>query len=461
MRNRRVAVTVSNDLLNHYNLTIFHVVQRLEEENVISTAGAIEMDETRFLVRCNNPLDSPTRVGEVILVTRNREIIRLRDVAKVAYESPIPYHAVRFNGKRVLGLDIYKETLARTVDVSNVAEAEMKKIQAHFAYRNIEFFSIRHQARGIKQALNGLRKNALQGAFVAIIILFLFLLRGMPTLIISTAIPFAIALTFSLMQLFSVSLNIVSISGLIVGMGMLVDNSIVVLESIEAKWASGRSAGDAAIEGTCEVGGAIFASTLTTIIVFLPVTFVQHEIVALFRDMALTVTFALVASLTVALTIIPFFFSIRPRRTIKKNAAGNSGKPLQLLKGSYRSVVPPLFNIRWLTFLGVVVLAVCAGYTTKFSDLRGLPELDFRILFVQIKMPQNSTRKESLRTAEMTSGKLRKVVPAIENIYTVAEQSRAWVLAILPLEGDRKISTREAAKIVKKICPRCRALKSA
>ncbi len=216
----------------------------------------------------------------------SRAPIYLKDVAETNFTNKAPKNIVRINGRRCIGLSIYKENRFNTVKAVEEITEELTIIES--ALPGYQFEIISNQGIFIKNAVDEVQETALYGILLAVVVLFLFLRRFGTTLIISIAIPISIIATFTLMYFNGLTINIMTLGGLALGAGMLVDNAIVVLENIFRNHEAGADAKTAAIEGTAEVGGAITASTLTTIIVFLPVIYLQDAAGELFKDQAWT-----------------------------------------------------------------------------------------------------------------------------------------------------------------------------
>ncbi len=213
---------------------------------------------------------------------------------------------MRVNGKRCVGLSVYKETSYNTVKAVDELNKSFESVKK--ALPGYEFVIIQNQASFIQNAIGELRDTALIGALFSIIVLFLFLRRAGLTLIVSFVLPVSIIATFSLMYFYGLTLNIMTLGGLALGAGMLVDNAIVIVENIFRNLETGNSLKESCIKGTSEVGGAIISSTLTTIVVFLPIVYLHGASGALFKDQAWTVAFSQVASLIIAILIIPMLF---------------------------------------------------------------------------------------------------------------------------------------------------------
>ncbi|NBC18544.1 MAG: MMPL family transporter, partial [Bacteroidetes bacterium] len=252
-------------------------------------------------------------IRDVIVDQRNGTPIYLRDVADVRMGFKEREAITRIDGREAVEVAVYKEGDANTVAVARAVQARLDRVRSELP-SDMELVKVYDQSTFITQAVNEVVKNGVIGGILAVIILFLFLRHFGTTLIISLSIPVSVIATFTLMFGFDLTLNIMSLGGLALGIGLLLDNSIVVLENIARHREMGKSAFEAARDGASEVGQAVTASTLTTVAVFFPLVFVQGIAGQLFRDQALTVTFSLLASLLVALTLIPMLATFGERR---------------------------------------------------------------------------------------------------------------------------------------------------
>jgi len=232
---------------------------------------------------------SPDQNAQATNSISNKVPIFLKDVAKVSFVNKDPKNIVRINGQRCVGLSIYKETGFNTVTaVKDLNEALIGISKALPGY---QFITVQNQGDFIQKSIDEVEETALIGILIAVFVLFIFLRRIKVTLIIAFAIPVSVIATFNLMYFNGLSLNIMTLGGLALGAGMLVDNAIVVMENIFRNMEQGMSVKEAAISGTAEVAGAITASALTTIVVFLPIVYLHGASGALFKDQAWTVAF--------------------------------------------------------------------------------------------------------------------------------------------------------------------------
>lgn len=309
--------------------------------------------------------------------------IFLKDIATVTFENARPENIVRINGERSIGLSVYKEMRFNTVKVVDEITNQLAVIEQ--ALPGYHFNVISNQGTFIKSAINEVKESAIMGIILAIIVLFIFLRRLGTTLIVSMAIPVSIVATFNLMFFNGLTLNIMTLGGLALGAGMLVDNAIVVIESIFRNQEKGLSIKDASINGTAEVAGAVTASTLTTIVVFLPIVYLHGASGELFKDQAWTVTFSLVSSLFVAILVIPMLYD-RVFGRKKKTVAATEIKSIQM-KG-YSNMLRKLINYRWVVVSVAVLLIVVSGLLVPFIGTEFMPKAESKSFSINVKMSE-------------------------------------------------------------------------
>ena len=311
-----IEVRVDEGKLALLGLSIQDVNQRLMRENVDQAGGSLYEAEARYLVRANNEFRNLDDIMETVLVSQEGRTVRVADVAVVQRGHKQREVITRFAGDEAVELAIYKEGDANTVQVAKAVRNRLANVGEELP-DGIEVVTGVDQSAFIQASIREVMSNALLGGGIAVLVLLFFLKDPRSTLIIGVSIPISIIATFFLMYQTGTTLNIMSLGGLALGVGMLVDNAIVVLEAIFKRREAGASPFEAARDGASEVGKAVAASTLTTVAVFLPVVFLEGIAAQLFRDMALTVSFALLASLAVALTLIPMMAALvgRPDET--------------------------------------------------------------------------------------------------------------------------------------------------
>jgi len=323
-----IQIHLKQEYLAKLKLTVADVAQKLRTQNINLSGGQIRSGQRQLLVRTFNEFQSIDDFSNTIILTKDQKIIRLKDIADIDFTHKEPTAIIRHNGEQAVELAIYKEGDSNTVKVAEAVRERLEILKKDLP-ESMTLSVQTDASKFISQAISELISSAIYGGFLAMVVIYFFLGKIGPTLIISATIPLSVIITFNFMFGADVDMNIMSLGGLALAVGMLVDNAIVVLENIAKKREQGLSIKESAIEGTSEVSGAISASTLTTIAVFLPLVFVEGIAGQLFKDQALTITFSLIVSLAVALTLIPMLASrefgnsktAHLRRTTKHPAA--------------------------------------------------------------------------------------------------------------------------------------------
>jgi HAE1 family hydrophobic/amphiphilic exporter-1 len=304
-----IQIRVDQQKLSQLGISIGQIADRIRTENVNLSGGRLEEGNQRFLVRTVNEFQSVDEFRDAIVAYVAERPIYLRDVATVEQGYKDREAITRVKGQESVELAIYKEGDANTVQVAERIGGRLEALRRSLP-ENFELITVYDQSTFISSAVSDVRLAAILGGIIAIFVLYGFLRDARATTIVGIAIPVSVIGTFLLMYTNDISLNIMSLGGIALAVGMLVDNSIVVLENIVRKKEQGEGILEAAQNGTTEVGSAVVAATLTTIAVFFPMVFISGIAGQLFKDQALTVTFALIFSLLVALTLIPMLSSL-------------------------------------------------------------------------------------------------------------------------------------------------------
>ena len=307
-----IAVQVDQEQLGRLGLTVQGLSEQLQNTNVNLSGGRLTDGTQEYLVRTVNQFATVEDIGDTIIFQEGARILRRRDVATVEEGHKERDSIMRVNGREAIEISMYKEGDSNTVAVAESIRERLAEIDEQLL-RTFELVTIYDQSTFITAAIDELKAAAVLGAILAILGLFLFLRDFRSTLIITATIPTSVMATFVLMDVQGITLNVMSLGGIALAVGMLMDNAIVVLENISRHRGLGKTLIEAAQAGASEVGSAVFASTITTIAVFLPLVFVEGIAGQLFKDQALTVTFALVASLILAFTLIPMLSAIGGR----------------------------------------------------------------------------------------------------------------------------------------------------
>ena len=304
-----IQIQVDQQKLSQLDIGIEQIADRIRAENVNLSGGRLEEGDQRFLVRTLNEFQTVAEFRDAIVAYVVDRPVYLKDIATVERGHKEREAITRVKGRESVELAVYKEGDANTVQVAGRLEQRLQGVRESLP-DDIDLLEVYDQSKFIASAVDDVKRAAILGGIIAIVVLYGFLRDARATTIVGIAIPISVIGTFLLMYTNKVSLNIMSLGGIALAVGMLVDNSIVVLENIYRKKEQGQEILEAAQNGTTEVASAVVAATLTTIAVFFPMVFISGVAGQLFRDQALTVTFALVFSLLVALTVIPMLSSI-------------------------------------------------------------------------------------------------------------------------------------------------------
>ena len=414
-----VQVAVDQERLAALGIPLDRVQAVLGVSNVNLPGGALRGQESQYLIRTVNEFDTVEEIGDLVIAQQDGAPVRLHDVAKVWMGAKEREEITRVDGKEAVEIAIYKEGDANAVTVSRLLKQRLDQWRAKLpAGQSIQVLF--DQSEFIKQSLDEVRDSALIGGLLAIAVLFLFLRDVRSTLIIAVSIPISIIATFVVMYRMGISLNVMSLGGLTLGIGMLVDNSIVVLESIFRKRQEGLGLFRAAVEGTDEVGAAVIASTLTTVVVFVPLIFVEGVAGQLFKDQALTVTISLLASLVVALTVAPMFASLGGRAVAvgpdDDRLAAGAKLSLGRVSQRYDAVVRAATRRAPLTIglaLGAFALALLGA---SRLDTELIPQLTEGEFYLEMNLPEGTALPATDRTVAAVE-KAAAGEPAIERYY--------------------------------------------
>ncbi len=324
-RSEEMQVVVDPQRLASRKLTVLDVRRALNQQNLDVSGGDFWEGKRRYVVRTLGQFRSPEQVGNCILSRREDSTIYVRDVAEVRLGFKKPSGVVRRFGGETIAINVQRETGANVLSVmKGLYEAQDSLNKNLLAQRGLVLFQAYDETEYIDSSIQLVNQNMVVGGILTVFILLLFLRSGRSTLIVGLAIPTSVVGTFLLLGLMGRSLNVMSLAGMAFAVGMLVDNAVVVLENIYRHHQAGESAARAAVNGATEVWGAVVASTLTTLAVFVPVLFVEEEAGQLFRDIALAISAAVGLSLLVSVIVIP---------TAAKRILGRSKRTIIPLEG--------------------------------------------------------------------------------------------------------------------------------
>jgi len=305
-RRREMRITLDPDAMAARGLTLLNLRDALQNENANTSAGDFDEGKRRYLVRTLGEFRSPEEIGQAVMAQRNGAAVYVRDVATVGLDYESPEFAVRRKGQPTIAINAQRQLGSNVLEVMVGLRAAVEELnQGALADRRLELHQVYDETVYVDRAIELVRRNLVVGGLLAAAVLLLFLRSAGSTFVIVLAIPISAIGAFLVLSLLGRTLNVVSLAGMTFAVGMLVDNAIVVLENIFRHREQGRTPRMAAIEGTAEVYGAVVASTLTTMAVFIPVLFVREEAGQLFRDIAVAIGAGVGLSLLVSVTVIP------------------------------------------------------------------------------------------------------------------------------------------------------------
>ena len=461
---RQVHVDLDRTALASYGLTVDKVINIIRAEHINIAGGSIDEGSTTFSLRTVGKFRSIEEIENVIIANVRGVPVYLKDLADI-YDGYVEEDMdARIGRHDAIIMVAQKQSGTNTVQIARLMEKRIKALE-EFLPPDISINKFYSPADFIEDSINNVWQIALIGGVLAVFVLFIFL-RNLPTtLIISVSIPLSIITTFVFMYLFDLTINMMSLGGLALGIGMLVDNSIVVLENIFRYREFGAKPAEASKLGSQEMSNAIIASTLTTVTVFLPLVFFIKGLASeLFKDLAFTVTFSLLSSLLVALTIIPMLSSKIKKVRLRKKAdslrdlegeLASRGKVLRFLDDIYSEILGWALSHRWV-FVGLV-LAVLGGsiFSLKVIGVEFMPQSDEGFIQMRIKTPIGTNIDTTRRTVDKIYGIIEEKVPERDITFLqigrggeaqgfeAPNQAEIWLIL-----ADRKERTRSDKEVI-------------
>lgn len=420
---REIQINLLADKIKALGIPLDLIINKIRQENIDMPAGIIEKGNYEILVRIPGVYNNLNEIRETIVAIREGVPIQLGEIASIDDTHQRITRIVRVNDIPGTRIGIYKQSGKNTVAVAEGVFKEIEKIQRDIP--QIQIVPIRNSSQYIKNAINNVASAALFGGILAVFVLLFFLTSLRSTFVIATAIPISIIATFALIYFGGFTLNIMTLGGLALGIGMLVDNAIVVLENIYRLQESGIPPFKAASIGTQEVSSAIVASTLTTLAVFMPMVFIRGMSGIMFKQLAYVVSFALLCSLFVALTLVPMLSSrvLRPSRLANPHPKEGKGKivniPLRFfrqLEDNYKKLLHFALDHRLLV-LGVTVLILIGSIAlVRLVGSEFMPSTDEGEVRVSVEMEVGTRLNVMDEKIGMIADRIRKEVQELESI---------------------------------------------
>lgn len=405
----RSAALSQADLSSSLNLST--ITALLTAQNFSMPAGYLKEDGVNYMVSVGDAIDTRQDLEDLVLFDLGMDgidPIRMKDVADVAITDNSSEIYDKLNGKDGVIVSFNKQSTYATAEVSDNINSRFRELEAE--YEGLSFVPLMDQGDYIYLIINSILSSLGWGALFSVLILYLFLRDLRPTVITLCSIPISVIFAVVLMYFSGVTINMISLSGLAVAVGMLVDNSVVVIENIYRLRAKGATVIQAAVSGARQVLGAITASTLTTVCVFLPIVFVEGITKQLFTDLALTMTYSLLASLIVALTLVPAMAS----GMLRKEKPQKPGL-LDRVYPAYRKAVSWSLRHRVVVLLLSLVLLLGSAGATLARGFAFMPNIDMNTVNLTVSMPEGCTREQAVSLADEV---LRRAAQ-VENVETV------------------------------------------
>lgn len=381
----------------------------LKGQNFSMPTGNITDNNVSYLVKTGDKIRSLEELRGLLLtkVEGFREI-RLEDVADILELDTAGESYAKVNNEAGVLLTLTKQADFSTAEITKAADVRFDELSER--YEGVHFSTLMDQGDYVNIMIKAIFSNIIIGAVLAALILLLFLKSFRSTFVISLSIVVSVVTAYVLMYFSGITLNVISMGGLALGIGMLVDNSIVVIENIYRMRNEGMPAKQAAIEGAKQVSGAILASTITTIIVFVPILFTEGFTRKIFMDLGLTISFSLIASLVVALTLVP-----TAAATVLSTKPIRENKTFDKIKNGYAKLLESTLNHKWVVYILVIVLlgGSAAGALTLGTEL--LPETDMGNFMVSLKMPNDKAKTDAYDDIDKTM----EIIAGIEGVETV------------------------------------------
>ena len=465
--NREIHVNLNAEKLKALGLPIDQVLNRIEEQNINLPAGSIEQGQMDITIRTPGVYTNLDQLRNTVVAIREKAPIQLNEIAAVEDAWEKVTQIVRVNGRPGIRLAVNKQSGKNTVEVATEVLKEIKRINADIPQLHIT--PIIDTSDYIKRSITNVGTTIVYGGALAVLVLLLFLRNIPSTAIITTTIPISIIATFTLMYFGGFTLNLMTLGGLALGVGMLVDNAIVVLENIHRLRESGEEPEAAAIEGSKEVMAAVIASTITTLVVFLPLIFVRGMAGIMFKQLSYVVSFSLACSLTVALTLVPMLAS-RVRRSVVPVGGGKQTRQQRLfqivagffgrLEQRYGNLLSFALNHRMAVLSAAGLLLVASLLLIPLVGVELMPSLDESEVIVNAEMAMGTKLEVLGDTFQKIEGIVKKEVPEIKNTvaYIGGSSWRArgsnageMRIALKPVTERKRSSEQIAAALRRKL----------
>ena len=467
-KERGILVKINKPLLESYGLDQTQIVQILKQENINLSGGSIKESIEEFSLRTTGEYKNLEELKNTVITIKNNTPIYLKDIAEVIDTHKEIKTYARTNQKDSILMLINKQSGINTVQAAESVKKELAELKKYLP-SDIDFALVLDQSKIITTSTNSVTQSVIVGGFLVISLLFLFLRDWRPTFAIALAIPLSLIATFIPLYLAGYTLNLMTLGGLALGVGMLVDNAVVVIENIYRHLEEGKERREAAKIGASEVGMAIIASSLTTIAVFVPMALGTGIAGQLSRGLSLTIVFALLSSLFVALTLIPVLASkIFKKRTKEEYRKTSGEKSFEKFQNFYEKILTWSLNHRLNIILMTIGFLIIALFCLPFVGSQFLPQTDMGTILLQMKMPPGTSLEETNRVM----GQIEEVAMRVKDLEKMTSfigsslgiqgggTNEGMIMISLKDKKEREMTSIEVQEIIRKNIPPIRGLEA-
>lgn len=416
---QEIAVHTDASRLKGYNLTISSIGQQLGADNIAIPGGDLDNGSQTLAVRTDGEYSSIDDVKNALISLPAGGTVRLSQIADVSMQPKDQDAISKVDGEECIILSVNKQSGSNTVQIAELAKAEFDSLLK--SNDSLQWNIVMDQSDYINMTVDNAIQNIWMGVLFAAIVLFLFLRDFGATMAVTIAMPCCILFTFLIMNVLGITLNMMSLGGITLGVGMIVDNSIVVLENIFTYRADGYDRMEACTKGTGEVIGAVIASTLTTVAVFLPIALSGGMAGMMFKEFCITIVALLLSSLVISITLVPllcyFLLGGTKQQSIKPQGSGATPITEKPLSRAYRSSLNFLITHRWAGIALTVVICIVSVLSVSQAGMELIPEMDEGQVSVTVSMPNGSTMEDTAAIEDRIAAIAVDTIPEMEQIY--------------------------------------------
>lgn len=416
---QEIAVHTDASRLKGYNLTISSIGQQLGADNIAIPGGDLDNGSQTLAVRTDGEYSSIDDVKNALISLPAGGTVRLSQIADVSMQPKDQDAISKVDGEECIILSVNKQSGSNTVQIAELAKAEFDSLLK--SNDSLQWNIVMDQSDYINMTVDNAIQNIWMGVLFAAIVLFLFLRDFGATMAVTIAMPCCILFTFLIMNVLGITLNMMSLGGITLGVGMIVDNSIVVLENIFTYRADGYDRLEACTKGTGEVIGAVIASTLTTVAVFLPIALSGGMAGMMFKEFCITIVALLLSSLIISVTLVPllcyFLLGSTKQQSVKPQGSGATPITEKPLSRVYRSSLNFLITHRWAGIALTVVICIVSVLSVSQAGMELIPEMDEGQVSVTVSMPNGSTMEDTAAIEDRIAAIAVDTIPEMEQIY--------------------------------------------